>query len=381
MDSIKKAKASIEQVQKDASKAMDELEKATASMSVGNNKARGDAPSTSSTPATSIANTPSTSAAPSTTAQPSVKLPLAVRKNVRDKWETQQPQLEAKISEMLGVPWKVVFDAGYLYSLAEDRFSQESPGQMFAEYIENAINGIRGFLDRFGDDGKDELNSVASAHVILIAPATDPKTYYSGVEISEGSLKVVFGKGYLGSNIGSCMENIDAAVNAAGVASATTGGGAATLDFDAKQGIKKNYDPKIEGLKQQIGKILDTQVFEFTPNFEQNYALIEAWNKAGKTGNVFSSEWQRQLGDTTYAYFQYFTEHLEEDGFGKDEMLQEGFKEAVEKNEVALRVVEKLTKGVYNECIIENGVLYIQTTPDNWNSNVRDPAVGLIDML
>ncbi|KAI4119155.1 MAG: hypothetical protein LQ338_007313, partial [Usnochroma carphineum] len=70
MDWVQKAKASVDEPQKDASKAMDELNKATSLMGIGDKQAAGST-SSASTPATTTANTPSTSTAPSVAAQSS----------------------------------------------------------------------------------------------------------------------------------------------------------------------------------------------------------------------------------------------------------------------------------------------------------------------
>ena len=80
-------------------------------------------------------------------------------------------------------------------------------------------------------------------------------------------------------------------------------------------------------------------------------------------------------------YFNAVYKAVDELGFGKDEMLQEGLQEAMEKNEIQLRVVEKLVKGYYNEIIFENGVLIVQTTPPMWTSNINDCAMKLVDLL
>jgi hypothetical protein len=72
---------------------------------------------------------------------------------------------------------------------------------------------------------------------------------------------------------------------------------------------------------------------------------------------------------------------LERNGFKDDVMLQEGFQEGVSKNEIAVRVVSKLVKGTYNEAVIEDGVLYLQMTPDNWWVNVGDIGSKILDIL
>jgi hypothetical protein len=79
-------------------------------------------------------------------------------------------------------------------------------------------------------------------------------------------------------------------------------------------------------------------------------------------------------------------------------MLQEGLLEALEKKEIAIRVVDKLTdeKATYNGCTIEDGVLYIevsspscaaaktdhcQTVPSYWETNTGDACYTLLDIL
>lgn len=68
-------------------------------------------------------------------------------------------------------------------------------------------------------------------------------------------------------------------------------------------------------------------------------------------------------------------------GFADDDMLQEGFREGVERNEIAVRVVEKLERGTYNECMVEEGVVVLETTPGYWGTNVGQAGEGLLDLL
>ena len=56
-------------------------------------------------------------------------------KIVRDNFESKIPELESKLSSVLGQPWKISFDIGHLYTFADDPFSKDSPGQMFTEYL------------------------------------------------------------------------------------------------------------------------------------------------------------------------------------------------------------------------------------------------------
>ena len=211
---------------------------------------------------------------------------------------------------------------------------------------------------------------------MTLQQTTNPKVSYSGCEVSGGMLRLLFNEKNIGTNISSVCNGLSAAVNDAGVAAAPEG--AATLDFDAKAGIKKDYDPKIGGIKAAIQSVLGLPMLEIYPNFERNFAAISAWIAAGHRGE---REWQRTMGAETLRYFDCLADTLKDQGFAKDEMLQEGFQESVDKNEIGLRVVEKLQNGSFNECVIENGVLYLQTTPQWWTTNTRDGSKNLMNML
>ena len=68
----------------------------------------------------------------------------AERSIVRDYWEVPKPELEAKISAVLGVPWTVPIDVGMVYSYAATGVGKENPGRMFAEYVSLLVTIISG---------------------------------------------------------------------------------------------------------------------------------------------------------------------------------------------------------------------------------------------
>lgn len=176
------------------------------------------------------------------------------------------------------------------------------------------------------------------------------------------------------------MSELSTTINEAGVTSSAGGAGAA-LDFNAKNGIRNDYEPHIAAIEARIASALATPVMTLHPNFETNFAKITAYVATGQQGTAYPREWQKRLGASTLKYFEEFANQLETLGFPKDDMLQEGFKDVVEKNEVGLRVVEKLEKGYYNECVFEGGVCYMQTTPKFWTTNIRDTGAKIVDLL
>ncbi|KAL8693453.1 MAG: hypothetical protein Q9218_001724 [Villophora microphyllina] len=392
MDFLKKAKAQLAETQND-------LAKATQSLGLGDKKEESSSREPQSTNSTPI-NTPATSVAPSTAGAPKAKLPLAIRKNglwllfppllvchkltgatmiVRDNWESHQQGIEAKLSKLLGVPWKVDIDASYIYQYAQSNYSKDNPGDMIKSYVEGALNSLEKYADNYSDEGKSELNSLASSHTITMDVTTREDIRYTACEIASGSLRILFVKGDLGTNVTDSLDNLSDAINKAGSTGDNT-----NMDFNAKSSIRNDYEPKIDRVKAKLQKLFALPVLELEPNFEHNYAAIAAWMshpKNQKPDSYGHRDWQKRIGEFTYEYFYQFAEVCENKGFGDDEMVQEGIQEAVEKNQIALRIVDKLDKGRYNECAVENGVLYIQTTAEFWAINVGDPGYELMNVL
>ncbi len=246
----------------------------------------------------------------------------------------------------------------------------------FSRYIECAIGRIQDFITKYGDDGKAELNKQASSHTITIAPTSNPDIEYTGCDISDGQLRLLFSKGNLGVNIDRAAEDLAGAINDAELG--MHGAEAATVDFHARSSIKADYEPNILQLREEIQRILALPVLEIVPNFEANFAKLAEYKPENYD---FPRDWRERFGRHCLQYFEGFADNVKELGFGSDGLLQEGFGEAVERNEIALRVVDKLVKGEYNEYVVENGVLYIQTTPRDWMANVANVGRNLIDLL
>ncbi|MCJ1247059.1 hypothetical protein MMC30_004270 [Trapelia coarctata] len=307
------------------------------------------------------------------------KLPLVVRKSIRDDFDSKKPDLESQISKALGVPWTVSIDAAAVLEHAEDGYAKENPGSMFAAYIEGAIYNLQSFVKEYGDDGKNELNEVALKHNITLNFTDNKDIYYCGCDIADGCLRLLFKKGYLGTNIGQAAQELHRAVNAAGLAAAGADGGK-SLDFNAKQSIKLQFDPKIGEIEAKAQKIMAMPSLKLNGNFEAVFAKLAVHAAAGGQDDL-PRDWQQQIGTDALRYFDGFVSAIEYAGFAKDDMLQEGFQEGVPKGVVELRVVDKLEKGSYNEVVIDDGVLVMQTIPRYWNTNTSEPAKDLINLL
>jgi len=244
-------------------------------------------------------------------------------------------------------------------------------------YVSGALESLEQYVNDYGEDGKSELNTLASSHTITMDVTSKSGISYTDCEIVGGVLRILFVKDALGHNIRDSLENLTEAINQAGISSDD-----ASLDFNARSSIKIDYEPKIGAVQAKFHTILVTPTFDLEPNFEHNYAALLAYNKNKKSPQFGHRDWQKKLGQLTLNYFSAFVETMEDKGWGDDEMVREGVKEAVEKNQIALRIVSKLSTGkLYNECVVEHGVLCIQTTAENWGTNISDPANELLDIV
>lgn len=160
------------------------------------------------------------------------------------------------------------------------------------------------------------------------------------------------------------------------------------MDFEGRSDIARHWDAVAPALQAEFQTLLKAPVFTLSPNFEQNAAKLLAWEQAHPTGNSRSdssnelrSDWRGHMGEYAMWYFEGAKSRLEDNNFGGDELLQEGFRDVVDKNEIALRVVDELTKGPCCELVFENGLAVMQTTPGQWTVNPRYAFDDIVNML
>ncbi|KAH7308544.1 hypothetical protein B0I35DRAFT_491718 [Stachybotrys elegans] len=303
--------------------------------------------------------------------EPVAKLPLAVRKNVRDEWESKKEELEKSLSDLLGETWTLEADPASLYPYGEEgSYGKTSTGSLIYDYFESGIRQIKYFIERNGDDVKAEINSICSAHVIKIDYDDEKRFTYNGCIVSDGALVMLFEDNYLATNINDVLstDKFEKALNDAPSPSG------APMSFIVRNTIKQDYDAKIGEVQDKINKLLDKEI-ALEPQFEENFAAL----KAAKDK---PDHWEPNVGNFIYLYFDALAYALNYQKFGEDELLREGFHEGVESAKVVFRVVDKSKmKASYNESVIEDGVLYLQTSPDNFGTNVSQIAEKVVDLL
>ncbi|KAK3382723.1 hypothetical protein B0T24DRAFT_602357 [Lasiosphaeria ovina] len=313
---------------------------------------------------------------------PVEKLSLVVRKNVRDEWDSNKASIEGQLSELLGVPWTVEANPNAIWPYHNDGYAKESLGSCIKSYVEGAIYQIKYLAGRYGDELKTEINDLCPAHILTLEleETTPPRFSYGGCDVSaDGKLRVLFVDGSLGTNIDyACQEeSLFKALNTAPTAAAV----GKPLSFVARNGIRNDYDAQIGATRAEIAELLGktADAVTLTPGFEAAFAALEA--AAAKKGSDVRDDWQQNLGGFAAKYFAALAYQMKYLKVGEDELVQEGFLEAVSTNEVAFRIVEKLKYDSYCEVDIEDGVLYLQTTAERWGSNIDYVASQLMDRL
>ncbi|KAI1831280.1 hypothetical protein DTO006G1_7636 [Penicillium roqueforti] len=304
---------------------------------------------------------------------PAEKLPLALRKNIRDTYESAKETIEANISKSLSVPWTIEVNPLALYPYADSSYAKDDMGAMIVEYFNSAAS----YLNNVDEFAKTEINKLAPNHVLSLEVDSTLDLKYNGVNFNDGNLRIVVTPKGLGVNIDSALEsdNMKLGLNEA----AAKAGGQDDISYIARDNIGKKYDPVITNVKNRLEQLFG-QPFELLPNFEDNFAKVKKESQV--PGTKLPDSWETNFGATALEYFESLATHLDWNNFGKDDLLKEGFLESVDKGKVALRVVDKLEgSSNYNEAKIEDGVLYLQTKADTWGVNTNQASQKIVDLL
>ncbi|KAI8656281.1 hypothetical protein NCS56_01231500 [Fusarium sp. Ph1] len=268
---------------------------------------------------------------------PAEKLPLYVRGD--KKWDPKKPEYEAELSEILGEPWTIDIDPHKIWPYAEeDSWAKRYTGELMRDYVKAAVSNFRTFVNNLGEAHKDELNKICTTHMLTMAANANGKTDYCSCEVSpDGELVMVFHPEKLGVNIDNALMT-DFVKDA--------------LDAAPLDPGPMSYRVRMQALKYQE-RIKEKQ--------EELNAMLQKEDAV--------ENWRYGTGDQIRWYFGALVSRMNGDGFGTNDVLREGFLEAVEKNKIAFRVVDK-TEETYNEYVIEDGVFYIQTTPSRFGVNI-----------
>ncbi|KAK7025224.1 hypothetical protein R3P38DRAFT_1064194 [Favolaschia claudopus] len=292
------------------------------------------------------------------------KLPLAVRKDIRDNFESKKEDFETRIKELTGTDsFTININAAEVWAYAED--GNTSAGTCFSGYVEGFISALKNFMTKYDDNGKSFFNeAVTQSELTLAVNPNGDKGETINSAVKDGVYQILFRHDRLGYNQNWLDDTMLPAIE-----SAPREG----FSLSAKNSIENEYEAEIDELQEEINKLCGDK-FTLDPNFEEIYKTLSA---AGE--KVGDNNWQARIGATVLNYFKGLKYQLEYQGFKEDEMLQEGLQEIVETKTFKVRVVPK-TKST-TETVVEDGVVYLQCAADRWSYNANDMGEGLLKLL
>ncbi|KAK5658928.1 hypothetical protein OQA88_1744 [Cercophora sp. LCS_1] len=305
---------------------------------------------------------------------PAEKLSLALRKNVRDEWDNNKKDLEQQLSEILGQEWTVDINPNAVWPYHNDGYAKESLGSCIKSYVEGAVYYLKYLGGRY-DSLIGEVNEIASAHVLTMDVDEESRVSYCGVDVVDGKLRIIFNPTSLGVNINDALSesNLLPALNNAPTDK--------PLSFSARLGIASDYEPAIAAVRHQFAELLGKQDDEINlnPNFEETFAKLK--EAASNKKNDIRDDWQNNLGSFTLKYWEGLAYQMKYQKVGEDDLVQEGFLDAVSSLEFKFRIVDSLEYASYAEVVIKDGILYLQSKATTWGTNIDYAAEKLIDQL
>jgi hypothetical protein len=229
---------------------------------------------------------------------------------------------------------------------------------LLSSYVEGAISRLKEFAGKYGADGQKEINAICYNKQLNLLYDDTKKYSYCGPAVKDGQLCILFSAGQLGTNVSYGIEDrpLNQALNEA-PPPPSANGAAPVLSYSTRSDIAMRYDPEIGGLQKKIAEMLKDSEIKLNPNFEANFAKL----KESEKSSGLRADWETCFGDFTLKYFDALRYTLDWKKFGEDDMLQEGFAEAVDKHEIVVRVVDSLESG-YNRCKVEGGILYLEVS-------------------
>jgi hypothetical protein len=226
---------------------------------------------------------------------------------------------------------------------------------------------LKSFVSKYGDDGKNEINTLCPAHTLTMDLDVGKKFSYCGCEVSDaGALVIIFAEDALGSNIdyAASDENLTKALNAASAASLA-------MSYVARKSIREEYTKEIGPIQARINEQLGKEI-TLKPDFEAAFEKLKGAKDA-------DDSWEVNLGMYIRGYFDAFASWLEYNKVKDDEMVREGVNEAAASGSVVFRIADGVSG--YNEAVVEGETLYLQTAPKNFGVNIGQVADKLMDQL
>ncbi|KAJ6558308.1 hypothetical protein B0H19DRAFT_946078 [Mycena capillaripes] len=233
------------------------------------------------------------------TPKPAVaKLPLAVRKDIRDNFDAKKEDFQARIKALVGTDFTININAAEVWAYAEE--GNTSAGTCFSGYVEGFISALTNYTKKYDENGKIHFNETVNQSELTLGvnlKGDNGETINS--EVKDGVYRILFRHDRLGCNQNWLDDTMLPAIE-----SVPREG----FSLSAKHSIENDYESEIDELREEMNKIVGTEI-TLDPNFEENYKnLCEA------KSNDKDNSWQGSIGSTVLSYFKGLKSQLESQG-------------------------------------------------------------------
>lgn len=301
---------------------------------------------------------------PSWTLEPAEKLSLAVRKNIRDDFESKKPEYEQQLANLIGVDtFTITVNANQVFPYAETTGYGQNMGSMLQLYFEALCSSVEGYTNKGKDEeAKEVLRKVISKNSATMVAVDNVS--YCDLAIIDGELAVVYNYKNFASNISNVGEHIASVVD-----KGLDALGENDLPVVARRAIKEHLDVTISEMQEKMQKM-------FGKEYKFEYDIRAYLDKLAQHAEELSwlkDRFNSAVPEFTARYFRAAIGNLETLNFGKDDMLQEAFVDSTENLIVRFEIVDKLQNGqTYNDTLFADGEYKIQTVPKYFATNLDD---------
>ncbi|KAJ7622756.1 hypothetical protein DFH06DRAFT_1105004 [Mycena polygramma] len=224
------------------------------------------------------------------------KLPLAVRKDIRDNFDSKKEDFQARIKELTGCDFTININAAEVWAYADE--GNTSAGYCFSAYVEGFISALKNFMTKYEDNGKTFFNeAVTQSELTLAVNILGDKGETINSEVKDGVYRILFRHDRLGCNQNWLDDTMLPAIEAAPREG---------FSLSAKNSIENDYEGEIDETLEAINKLVGAE-FTLDPNFEDNYKALAAANLSDKS-------WGASIGGTALRVFKGLQYQLESQG-------------------------------------------------------------------
>ncbi|KAJ7091435.1 hypothetical protein B0H15DRAFT_778055 [Mycena belliarum] len=222
------------------------------------------------------------------------KLPLAVRKDIRDNFDAKKEDFQARIKALVGTDFTININAAEVWAYADE--GNTSAGTCFSGYVEGFISALQAFMTKFEDNGKTFFNeAVTQSELTIAVNLLGDKGDTINSEVKDGVYRILFRHDRLGYNCNWLDSTMLPAIEAAPREG---------FSLSAKNSIENDYETEIDEIRDEINKLVGTEI-NLDPNFQEVYKALS---------QLKDNDWQARIGTTVLNYWKGLQYQLERQG-------------------------------------------------------------------